>query len=52
MIDSMAPVKITLTDILQRLELIEEKFVVHSVAFQDDITEVLGKLNEIDLAFT
>ena len=37
LIDSMAPVKITLTDITQRLELKGEKFVVCSAAFQDDI---------------
>ena len=42
LIDSMAPVKITLTDITQRLELKGEKFVVCSAAFQDDIAEVWG----------
>ena len=52
LIDSMAPVKVTLTDITQRLELKGEKFVVHSAAVQGDIAEVWGKLNEIDPAFT
>ena len=36
LIDSMAPVKITLIDITQRLELKGEKFVLRSAAFQDD----------------
>ena len=52
LIDSMAPVKITLIDITQRLELKGEKFVLRSAAFQDDIAEVWSKLNEIDPAFT
>lgn len=52
LIDSMAPVKVTLTDITHRLELKGEKFVVRSAAIQGDIAEVWGKLNEIDPAFT
>ena len=48
----MAPVKVTLADITQRLELKGEKIVVHSAAVQGDIAEVWGKLNEIDPAFT
>ena len=40
LIDSMAPVKVTLTDIAQRLELKGEKFVVRSAALPYDIVEV------------
>ena len=40
LIDSMAPVKVTLTNITQRLELKGEKFVVRSAALQGDIAEV------------
>ena len=52
LIDSMAPVKVTLSDVAQRLELRGEKFVVCSAAHSCDIAEVWGKLKEIDPAFS
>jgi len=48
----MAPVKVTLSDIAQRLELKGEKFVVHSVTNSCDIAQVWGKLKEIDPALS
>ena len=48
----MAPVKVTLSDVAQRLELRGEKFVVCSAAHSCDIAEVWGKLKEIDPAFS
>ena len=45
--ESLAPVKVTLSDITQRLELKGEKFVVRSAALPCDIAEVWGKLNKL-----
>jgi len=52
LIDSMAPVKVTLSDVSQRLELKGQKFEVRSAANFYDISQVWGKLKEIDPAFS
>ena len=50
--DSIAPVKILLADIMQRLQLQGQNFQVFSAATQDDMKELFGELDSIDSSLT
>ena len=50
-LDSVAPVKITLSDVTVRLEVKKKKFIVNTPASEHEISDVWSHLKEIDPAF-